>query len=263
MPLPAPSPMLILFQAIAAAAAGHPGGAGVARQDALCLARNIYFEARGEGREGQEAVASVTLNRVRSAVWPASVCEVVYQPLQFSWTAAHPRGTVPPVGEAGAWREVSEVAARALLGQVRDRTGGATHYVAPARVASMPGWVGAMVPTQRIGGHRFLAAAAAGVPARPAFPVPAAKPRGAILLAEIMSRPPPAMPVRARTSRFPGRFLDGGIRLPPSLAALLPVAWTGGPPDGGLDGGGPDGGGLDGGEGGPPPTGHPAVPVRT
>jgi Cell Wall Hydrolase len=231
MPLPAPSPMLLLFQTIAAVAAGHPDGAGIERQEALCLARNIYFEARGEDPVGQEAVASVTMNRVRATAWPASVCEVVYQPLQFSWTRAYPRDVVPPIAEPAAWRRASEVAARTLLGQVRDRTGGATHYVAPARISSMPGWVAAMASTQRIGGHRFLvlantsagASTDTGKPARArtgmaGIPVPSAKPRGAVLLAEIMSSPPPAMPVRARAARF----LDAKPRLP----ATLPAAWT-------------------------------------
>lgn len=217
MPLPAPSPMLLLFQTIAAVTAGQPEGAGIDRQEALCLARNIYFEARGEDLRGQEAVASVTLNRVRSPEWPGTVCDVVYQPFQFSWTIAHSRNTAPPIREEAAWRRASGVAARALLGQVRDRTGGATHYVAPARIATMPGWVGAMVSTQRIGGHHFLAAGGTkSVPVRTAVPTPASKPHGAILLAEIMAANPPA-PARA-TSR---RFLDGE----PRGIGVVPAAW--------------------------------------
>ena len=31
-------------------------------RDVACLSKNIYFEARGEGTEGQVAVAHVTLN---------------------------------------------------------------------------------------------------------------------------------------------------------------------------------------------------------
>ena len=51
-----------------------------------CLIENIYYEARGEKVEGWAAVATVTLNRVTSKSWPNTVCEVVYQPYQFSWT---------------------------------------------------------------------------------------------------------------------------------------------------------------------------------
>ena len=42
-----------------------------------CLARNIHYEARGESRRGQLAVAKVTLNRVESDLFPNSICGVV------------------------------------------------------------------------------------------------------------------------------------------------------------------------------------------
>jgi spore germination cell wall hydrolase CwlJ-like protein len=45
----------------------------------LCMAAALYHEARGETRTGQLAVARVILNRVRSKVYPNSVCGVVYQ----------------------------------------------------------------------------------------------------------------------------------------------------------------------------------------
>lgn len=56
----------------------------------VCLARNIYHEARGETISGQVAVASVTMNRVKSVYFPNSVCAVVYQ-AQYSkwWEEAH------------------------------------------------------------------------------------------------------------------------------------------------------------------------------
>lgn len=74
-----------------------------------CLAQNIYFEARGEGRIGQEAVAWVTLNRVRDPRWPSTICAVVWQDSQFSWTHDG-RGDTPRAGEA--WDQAQELAAR-------------------------------------------------------------------------------------------------------------------------------------------------------
>lgn len=56
-----------------------------------CLARNIYFEARGEGYDGMLAVAWVTLNRKQDSSFPKTVCGVVYDKknsVQFSWTVA-------------------------------------------------------------------------------------------------------------------------------------------------------------------------------
>jgi spore germination cell wall hydrolase CwlJ-like protein len=50
-----------------------------------CLARNMYFEARGESHNGILAVGFVTVNRVNSRLFANTICEVVYQPLQFSW----------------------------------------------------------------------------------------------------------------------------------------------------------------------------------
>lgn len=58
-----------------------------------CLARNVYYESRGESWDGQLAVAMVTLNRVESERFPNTVCGVINQKYkvknqfvcQFSW----------------------------------------------------------------------------------------------------------------------------------------------------------------------------------
>ena len=59
------------------------------KEEINCLSQNIYFEARGELKRGQTAVALVTLNRVFSPYYPNTVCEVVKQhtnnSCQFSW----------------------------------------------------------------------------------------------------------------------------------------------------------------------------------
>lgn len=52
----------------------------------ICLAQNIFWEARGETFEGKLAVGIVTLNRVSSPNYPNNVCDVVWQRKQFSWT---------------------------------------------------------------------------------------------------------------------------------------------------------------------------------
>jgi spore germination cell wall hydrolase CwlJ-like protein len=54
--------------------------------DLFCLAKNIFHEAGIETELGMFAVAQVTLNRVRNARYPDSICDVVMQPAQFSWT---------------------------------------------------------------------------------------------------------------------------------------------------------------------------------
>ena len=54
--------------------------------DMQCMIANLYFEARGESIKGMKAVAAVTLNRVKSKRYPSSICSVVFQRKQFSWT---------------------------------------------------------------------------------------------------------------------------------------------------------------------------------
>jgi spore germination cell wall hydrolase CwlJ-like protein len=48
---------------------------------------NVYYEARGETFTGQQMVAKVVLNRTKHPDYPDTICGVVYQPFQFSWTA--------------------------------------------------------------------------------------------------------------------------------------------------------------------------------
>lgn len=55
-------------------------------QELKCMAYNLYHEARGEGDKGMRAVGEVTIQRALSSSFPDTVCSVVYQPKQFSWT---------------------------------------------------------------------------------------------------------------------------------------------------------------------------------
>ena len=54
-----------------------------------CMARNIYYEAGYEPRDGKIAVAMVTLNRVQDPQFPKDICSVVKQKTkstcQFTW----------------------------------------------------------------------------------------------------------------------------------------------------------------------------------
>lgn len=55
-----------------------------------CLADNVYFEARGESKEGWSAVTNVVFNRIDSDKFPNTACQVIKQRrgnvCQFSWT---------------------------------------------------------------------------------------------------------------------------------------------------------------------------------
>ncbi len=89
--------------------------AALEKTDLGCLALNIYHEARGESRQGQIAVAAVTLNRVRDTRFPDSVCAVVWQPRQFSWT--HTLRSYFPT-DMKAWKRSMKVAEVALEREV-------------------------------------------------------------------------------------------------------------------------------------------------
>src|SRR5882672_10329358 len=87
------------------------------RQNLTCLARNVYFEARGEPLAGQYAVAEVTLNRKLSVLYPRTICEVVHQqnwdPIRgryveaFSWSECNSL----PQRDGEDWQRAQEVAA--------------------------------------------------------------------------------------------------------------------------------------------------------
>lgn len=125
----------------------------------LCLALNIYHEARSEPLEGQKAVAQVTLTRAGHD--PAKVCSTVFRRKQFSW--ANPLTTVSPgvrkqrahrffPHETEAWEQAKHVAARALNGEMRNVVGYATHYHADY---VSPHWTSSMRKIKRIGRHIF------------------------------------------------------------------------------------------------------------
>jgi Cell wall hydrolyses involved in spore germination len=80
----------------------------VANAEQDCLARAVYFEAKGEPLEGQLAVAEVILNRTESGRYPSSICGVVKQKSQFSFVR---NGRIPSVPTGSkAWRTAVAIA---------------------------------------------------------------------------------------------------------------------------------------------------------
>lgn len=77
-----------------------------------CLTANIYFEARGEAQKGRRAVADVTVNRKLSKRYPGSVCAVVFQWKQFSWTHQQPWAKIDKIlqGKVGSLKKADKVA---------------------------------------------------------------------------------------------------------------------------------------------------------
>lgn len=120
------------------------------RPDRLCLALNIYHEARGEPVAGQIAVGQVTLNRTEARYKGAkTVCDTVFLRKQFSWTHENPR--MPSPAEL---RSSLELADRVIAGEVRDRSNGALHYYNPKKVDAY--WKDDYAEVAVLGNHRFM-----------------------------------------------------------------------------------------------------------
>lgn len=154
MDMPRPKP-LIYTGADPVKIAGGPeqiyktrASGGFNSRDLDCLAEALYFEARGEGRQGQAAVAEVILNRVASGRFPSSVCGVVNQPSQFSYTI----GGRKTIRNKSVYMRVRQVAENALAGGTGNLTGGATYFHTPA---VRPAWSHRFQRTVRIGRHIF------------------------------------------------------------------------------------------------------------
>ena len=94
----------------------------ISQRDLQCLAEALYFEARGEGSQGQRAVAEVILNRVDHPRFPKTVCGVVNQRGQFTYNKN------ARIREKGTFARVQKVAMAALSGQPRTLTNGATYF---------------------------------------------------------------------------------------------------------------------------------------
>ncbi len=125
-------------------------------QEHNCLTEVMYYEARGEGEQGQKAVAEVVFHRMNTGNYGHSICAVVYEGVndgacQFSFACD---GSRDSGREPGPWREAQALAARIMAGeeQLPNATGGA---VAFHTTAVSPDWGGHYVKTVQIGNHVF------------------------------------------------------------------------------------------------------------
>ena len=129
--------------------------ADMARQQ-RCLAEAVYFEARSESDEGRAAVAQVVLNRVKSPLYPDSVCGVVYQnshrylACQFTFTC---EGKSLRITEPGPWRDAVRIAREVYEGTTYlPEVGASTHYHAQY---VRPYWAKKLKKMDTIGQHIF------------------------------------------------------------------------------------------------------------
>lgn len=146
-------------------AADHLPPPPYAAEERACLARAVYFEARGEAIEGQIAVAQVVLNRVAADAWPKTICGVVYQGVeraekcQFSFACTDNRRSLDgaPGWEQAKWIADDVAAGRAYLAELE----GVLHFHT-TRVR--PIWRLSMRPVRTIGNHIFYLDRTGGAP---------------------------------------------------------------------------------------------------
>lgn len=128
---------------------------GIDHEALVCLAKNIYYEARGEIELGMQAVAHVTLNR--AAKYGKTVCEVVYTKYAFSWTQSSSRRERElPSGASRAQAEILSrrvLALREYLGDAApDPTRGSLFF---HEASILPYWAETKKRVRKIGNHIF------------------------------------------------------------------------------------------------------------
>lgn len=157
-PIPDPMPGTLAYARAVAPPSifDTPVSMKVSERQFECLAEAVYFEARGESYRGQVAVAQVVLNRVKSDIYPSTICGVVYQnqswrnACQFSFACD---GIPERVTEPEAWKTAKEVATKVLRGDLYlTEVANATHYHANY---VRPVWAGRMKKMTTIGLHIF------------------------------------------------------------------------------------------------------------
>ena len=130
----------------------------------MCMALNIYHEAKNQSMLGQIAVGQVVMNRVEDSRFPDNVCDVVMQAVtykgtdkpvlhkcQFSWYCDGKKDE--PNFESKTWSLALEHASIMLTKTiVLDVTEGATHYHA---TYVRPAWAKTKTRTTRIDRHIF------------------------------------------------------------------------------------------------------------
>jgi len=143
--------LLVALLSASAAKAEVPAES-IPAQELGCLAMNIYHEARGETVKGKLAVAAVTMNRVKSKYYPDTVCGVVWQSKQFSWTGTKTEHHA--VNETQAWVNAIEIAQMFIDGGNWEGVGEATHY---HTIAVSPNWKNDDQLIGQVGNHLFYA----------------------------------------------------------------------------------------------------------
>src|SRR5262249_39156378 len=136
--------ILLLLAALSAHSQQQEKAVQAQQAERNCMTQALYYEARGEGERGQEAVAEVILHRTKSGNYPSTVCGVVREPHQFSFLTD---GSMFRKVDRQAWDASYDLAVRILSGKiVTSFTKRATHY---HQIDVQPEWSKSFIVTAR------------------------------------------------------------------------------------------------------------------
>jgi spore germination cell wall hydrolase CwlJ-like protein len=123
-------------------------------KDTDTLARTIYGESRPSDIDDAEAIASVIFNRVAYRNWPNTVHDVCMQPWQFSCWNKHDPNRNRILNASGTWwLKCQDIAARAMIHSIVDKTQVSTHYHTHAM--GKPSWAKGKTPVYSTKAHAF------------------------------------------------------------------------------------------------------------
>lgn len=122
------------------------------RQQIKCIADTVYYEARGESRAGQIAVANVIVNRAKSRKFPNTPCKVVHQrtgkTCQFMWACKKSSG----IKQGALYDKLYRISADVYYSRISDNTNIALYFHAKH---VRPSWASKKRYTVTLGSHLF------------------------------------------------------------------------------------------------------------
>ena len=121
-----------------------------------CMVCNCYHESRGESLDGMIAVSKVVLSRAASGQYPKSLCKVIYQDAQFSWTQDRNDNNIHPNKDNSRESVIAGIAAckRATSIAMSEGENGVLFYFNPAK--ARPRWARSMTSCGKLGQHLFM-----------------------------------------------------------------------------------------------------------
>lgn len=118
------------------------------KEQARCLALNLAHEARGEPLNGIVAVAQTTINRTKAKNFPDTICEVVYQKNQFSWTKSKQKKI-----STKDYQKMYTISVAVMNGEISNNKFKRTLYFHNTQV--VPNWSYKFKRVAQVGNHVF------------------------------------------------------------------------------------------------------------